>query len=163
MTDLDDNAHGNRPADANDMEDIRAAMSALPKTPPRARPSHEPFVPRYDDLESWVHEFFVLTFGSAGRRRRWCDHWWDHPEAVLRLDALWRTWEVTAQSSAGMSAWIHGDLDPSLTMIFHTDGPFSDCSDGVHRATQVLPVVPPPAGLRGSPRHWWELPLETDQ
>ncbi len=151
-----------QPADENDMAKVRRVMHALSKAP--SSTGHSPrrtAETRYADLESWVHEFFVLTFTSHARRKQWCGHWWDHPEAVLRLDVLWRTWETEAQRPERMSAWLREHLDPALAGIFHPQGPFADCRDGVHRRVDALPTVPPPPALAElEPRHWWELPNE---
>ena len=43
----------------------------------------------------WVREVFAPVFArSIGGPVKWCAQWWAHGEAVLRLEALWRSWEV---------------------------------------------------------------------
>jgi hypothetical protein len=115
------------------------------------------FRPRFADLESWVHEFFVLIFGRHTEQRRWCAQWWAHPEAVLRLDALWRTWEVTSLDPVhGVADWIRNYLDPNLAELLSASGPFALCTEGQHVPTPVLPVSPAPDDF-GTPRRWWEV------
>ena len=122
------------------------------------------FRPQFPDLESWVHEFFVLTFGRYAEQGRWCPRWWDHPEAVLRLDALWRTWEAASLDPVhGVADWIHHRLDHNLAELFSVDGPFALCAEGRHVPTPVLPVSPPPDNFGTPPRRWWEVPDEGDR
>jgi hypothetical protein len=41
--------------------------------------------------------------------------WWGHPEAVARLTALWRAWEVLRLDPAtGMSNWWTLHFDPHM-------------------------------------------------
>lgn len=46
-------------------------------------------------LPEFVDTFLLDTYrravGSAART--WCPQWWRHAEAIVRLEALWRSWE----------------------------------------------------------------------
>jgi hypothetical protein len=83
---------------AEEMARVRRAMAiaahATSRRPATASASLEP---RFENLVAWVAGYFAPTFGRLGRNSatsRWCSRWWDHPEAVLRLDALWCSWEA---------------------------------------------------------------------
>jgi Domain of unknown function (DUF4913) len=151
--------------DAAELAALRRAMDGLRDK--GLRESAAPvsgFRPRFADLESWVHEFFVLTFGRHTEQGRWCAQWWDHPEAILRLDALWRTWEVASLDPVhGVADWIHNHLDPNLAELLSAGGPFALCAEGRHVPTPVLPVSPPPDDFGTPPRRWWEVLGEGDR
>jgi Domain of unknown function (DUF4913) len=165
---MPDDRHEDRSdLDAADLAAVQRAMEGLRRSspvPPAAQDgSAAPFSPRYPHLESWVNEFFVLTFGRTGDDVCWCPQWWDHAEAVLRLDALWTTWEAAALDPVhGMALWIRDHLDPGLAVLLGPTGPFAACRDG-HRPTAVLPVSPTPAGWWSAPQHWWEVLGEDDR
>ena len=54
----------------------------------------EPFEPLYDNLTDWVEYHFAQTYAwKPGSSARWCASWWDHPEAIVRLNVLWQLWE----------------------------------------------------------------------
>ncbi len=55
----------------------------------------EPPGPYYPTLPQWVDEWLLPVYrrSVSGHRRAWCPQWWQHPEAVARLEALWRAWE----------------------------------------------------------------------
>jgi len=56
---------------------------------------------------------------------RWGTRWYDHDDAVARLEALRRVWEEhVAQPGAGMSSWYLHHFD-ALTSA---GGPFCQCS-----------------------------------
>lgn len=88
----------------------------------------------YPSLESWVAEFFTLTFRRAfGGEFRWCPQWQDHPEAVLRLDALWRAYEsLRSDGPLGMATWLTNFLDPQMAVLLGRGGPFGQCSTDRH-------------------------------
>jgi len=73
----------------------------------------------------------------------WCASWWAHPEAVLRLYALWRAWEaLRLEPATGMSSnwWT---LHPDLHMRLLLDGerrPFASCTRGQHKERRPGPV-----------------------
>jgi hypothetical protein len=139
-------------------------MARLTKPPVPPLPGAGEFTPQFVDLESWVNEFFVLTFGRPDGRISWCARWWDHPEAVLRLDALWRTWEIAARDPlTGMAVWIRDHLDPGLAVLFAHTGPFGACTTDRHVSPPVLPVTPAPDERWSAPQHWWDVLAEPDR
>lgn len=92
-------------------------------------------------LPSWRH-----TFAGA----RWCQLWWRHAEAVNRLDALWRSFEVHRHGDpSGMAVWWRDFADPTMSALTRPDGPFSRCSAELdeHDQAPIWPSRKPPAGL----------------
>lgn len=112
-----------------EVADLGAAVSAEPRFAPSALGELA-----YPSLESWVDEFFTPTFRRAfGGEFRWCSRWQDHPEAVLRLDALWRAHEsLRSDGPLGMATWLTSFLDPQLIILLGRAGPFSQCSQDRH-------------------------------
>lgn len=90
----------------------------------------------YPDLESWVREYFYVTFQRPlGGESRWCSQWPEHREAVVRLDALWCSWKsLRRDQELGLSTWFHNFLDPQLNIILSARGPFAQCSPDRHEA-----------------------------
>jgi hypothetical protein len=61
----------------------------------KARDPEEPVAPFFGSLLEFVHEGFAPVYCRATSPLvRWCPTWWDHAEAIYRLEALWRTWEL---------------------------------------------------------------------
>jgi hypothetical protein len=51
-----------------------------------------PVEPLCADVTTWVEHVYALTFiRGIGQSQRWCASWWGHPEAIVRLQALWQT------------------------------------------------------------------------
>ena len=55
----------------------------------------EPAGPYFATLPEWIEQWLLPVYRRSvrGHERVWCPEWWRHPEAVARLDALWRAWE----------------------------------------------------------------------
>jgi hypothetical protein len=163
MPDSGDRQEEQSDLDASDLNAVRMAMEGLQGSGWQPPAQTREFTPRFPDLESWVSEFFVLTFGRSGEQH-WCASWWDHPEAVLRLEALWRSWEVAALDPVrGMALWIREHLDRNLDVLFGAAGPFAQCTPQRHTKTPVLPVNPPPDGWWTTSQHWWDVVGEGDR
>ena len=83
-----------------------------------------------------------------GRTRVWCPQWWRHPEAITRLDALWRAWEhLRLDPATGMSVWFRDHADHHMPILFDPEGPFKRCAKGHGERLKPLPVDAPPQGL----------------
>ncbi|TNM67589.1 DUF4913 domain-containing protein [Streptomyces sp. NP160] len=96
----------------------------------------------YSDLDSWVLNYFCATFPRPlGGEFRWCSRWREHREAVVRFEALWRSWKALRYDPAlGMSTWLHQFLDPQLVVLLSSRGPFSSCSSTRHEETHIPPL-----------------------
>jgi len=66
---------------------------------------------------------------ESGVGVRWCTRWYDHDEAVSRLEALRRAWEEhVVKPGAGMSTWYLTHYGPHITALTAPGGPFWQCS-----------------------------------
>lgn len=90
--------------------------------------------PVYDSVVEWMHGFFLPTFiRTAGGPFRWCERWSEHGEAMLRLEAMWRAWEVLRlDAGLGMSTFLLHHLDPGLAALTAGAGPFAQCTPDRH-------------------------------
>jgi hypothetical protein len=121
-----------------------AAPAATPGTPPEPG-AEEEFIPVYGTVEEWVIEIFTTHFPRSGGR--WCAQWWEHPEAILTLNALWQTWEqARPDGGPGIADWVTRYLYPILRELVSNDGPFATCTDARHADTPIWPYVPAPEG-----------------
>lgn len=75
----------------------------------------------YGSADEFVREFLVVTYRrevSPKGEYRWHGRWWMHPEAVARIEALWRTWEHYRQDgTTGMSAWWRDHADHHMGVL----------------------------------------------
>lgn len=95
----------------------------------RATPVVEKLV--YPTVAQFVVELLLPTYSRKvdGRSTTWCLEWLKHPEAVVRLEALWRSWEhLRLDPALGMSVWLRDHLDHHLPVLLEPTGPFRGCS-----------------------------------
>lgn len=106
-------------------------------------------VPLFGSVQEWVAGHFALVYRRpVSPASRWCASWWDHAEAVCRLEALWRTFEAARlEPLRGMADW-YRDLDPQLAVLTSPAGPFAQCTPERHSPPRPLPLLPVPPG------HW---------
>lgn len=112
----------------------------------------------FSSLEEFVTEYLANLIRRRLNRSVavWCPEWWQHPEAVVRLSAMWRSFEHLRRDPAlGMSTWWLHHVDPHMRMLMDPDyGPFVQCDarEGhSDRPPEALPVKPVPEGLLSSP------------
>ncbi|MER8041920.1 DUF4913 domain-containing protein [Streptomyces sp. NPDC094032] len=111
----------------------------------------------YRSLDAFVTEYLcvVVRRPVGGGHLAWCPEWWQHPEAIARLAALWRAFEYLSQDPGlGMTSWWLHHADPHLAALMHPDkGPFAYCSgpDGHTDTLGELPYVPSPPELWDNP------------
>lgn len=105
--------------------------------------------PGMADLEQYVDEVFVHMFPrQIGGQLRWCELWWRHQEAVIRLEALWRSFEACRRldPETGTANWLRDYANPTLAELFSPVGPFAACTPSRHHEDTPLPTVPAPVG-----------------
>jgi hypothetical protein len=90
----------------------------------------------YDSVDEWVHDYYLPTFvRPIGGEIRWCAEWQRHQEAVVRFEAMWRSWEaLRLDGGIGMSTWLINHLDPNAAMLLSRTGPFAQCTPDRHSA-----------------------------
>lgn len=93
----------------------------------------------FEDVAAWVDAVFRPTFSRSGDVNfRWCPRWHDHPEAVLRLESLWRAWEHLREQQLGVSTWLRDHLDPQIGVLCGSVGTFARCTDRHHEVGMPL-------------------------
>ena len=99
--------------------------------------------------------YFVRVSGPDSGRV-WCPSWFRHPEALSRLDSVWRAWEFLRFDPAlGMSNWWLHHADPHVQALMDpVTGPFAHCVDG-HQPEVPLPLDDAPDGVFLDQRLKW--------
>jgi len=144
------------------LEDLRNGDLTLPGTegppsPPAPRPpatadggaaEEEPTAPFFGSLLEFVVEHFGPVYArNTSPTVRWCASWWDHAEALYRLEALWRTWELyRLEPRLGIASWLRDYLDPQLRELTSPTGPFASCTPDRHSPVKALSTNQPPEG-----------------
>jgi hypothetical protein len=100
-------------------------------------------------LQEWVEKWLLPVYRRSvdGHAMTWCREWWRHPEAYLRLDALWRAWEyLRKQPATGMAVWLRDYCDPHMAVLLSESGPFKGCEPERHSPYELapLPTLAPP-------------------
>lgn len=107
----------------------------------------------YGSVDEFVREYLRNVYRRRidGRHRCWAGRWWEHDEAVIRLEALWRSWEHLRQDAAtGMSVWWRDHADHHMAVLMDPDGPFATATEGEENTSKKgapLPYVAPPEGM----------------
>lgn len=117
-----------------DVQEVSAAAS-LDSRVGEAPTAQAPSEQVYDPVEEWVDDYYLPTFVRAvGGDIRWCREWKQHAEAVVRFEAMWRSWQVLRlEGGLGMSTWLINHLDPNAAMLLSRTGPFAQCTPDRHR------------------------------
>lgn len=103
----------------------------------------------YLDVVPFVTEYLGPLYArtwAAGRELHWCDQWWAHPEAVVRLTALWLSWEAARLQPDGVLGWLR-DADANIDRLTLSTGTFSQCGPPPPQtpaATAHQPAARPP-------------------
>ncbi len=128
--DLDDDLFDDRPAEALD--------------------DHAPTT-LFPNVYLFVRDHLVHVYERETSKQgsfRWCSRWFEHPEAVSRLEALWKAFESLRQDpGVGASSWWRDHADPVMGALSSGQGVFRQCSPGQHVLSDPLPMEEPPEGL----------------
>lgn len=115
-------------------------------------PIHEQMTLFYPTLDDFVREQICQVFrrnvGEEGRAEfRWSARWWESAEAIIRLEALWRSWEAARLDPGdGMSAWLRDHADYHLGVLMSPMGPWARSRDTAG-PDEPLPYEAPPEGM----------------
>ena len=112
----------------------------------------------YDNVGEWVTDWLLPTYSRPlddEAKFRWDPQWWRYPEVVMRLEALWISWEkMRLEGGPAIVVFYRDYLDPMMRTIMDPDGPFhtfnanQEDADGVReRLPQPLPHSEMPPGL----------------
>lgn len=128
--------------------DVEESSAPAPSPAPRLM---------YGSVDEFLREFLRHAYsrpvGGGNARNRWAAEWWHSAEAVMRLEAMWRSWEHLRRDPAtGMSVWWLQHADPHMAVLLSPDGPFAKSEDRAS-AGEPLPYARPPAGLFLDERH----------
>ena len=118
-----------------DGDDVAGDLSPEPNGPPeRLEPAAVCYYRSLGEFAGWLLQ--VYRRSTRGQARVFCPQWWKHPEAVARMDALWRAFEQLRQDpGTGMSVFWRDHADHHMTVLLDADGPFKGCEDGPLRPT----------------------------
>lgn len=128
------------------------ALHAAQRTPEgQGDQNHFPTV--YAFVSEYVAVVYAYDIQKQDTRVRWCDLWWEHPEAVARLEACWKAFEVLRKDpGTGMSVWFRDHGDPCMDRLLADGGPFSRCVPGTQHSIRArLATATPPAWLTEHP------------
>lgn len=117
--------------------------------------------PMFANVADWLHAYLLPNYRRPLLHNRWCQRWWEHAEAISRLEAIWQAWEAMRYDGAtGLAVWWRDYADPHLRVLLDEAGPFFDCDAArdQHKLPDSLPVELPPAGLFRDTDHPEEQP-----
>ena len=105
----------------------------------------------YGSADEFVRErlryMYARRVGPGNASFRWAARWWDYPEALARVDALWRAWEhLRLDGATGSSTWWIEHADHHMPILMSPEGPFAKSEDK-NNAGDPLPYDPPPPEL----------------
>ena len=118
-------------------------------------PDRAPCPPEFVDtaelaeLDEWLRTYLVPFYGrEPSTAAMWCEQWFEHPEAVARLWALYLAWltrcnlEDAEGDYTGPVVWQLEYLDPTLAQLRGPDGPFAGCTSHPGRHQHTVPEPP---------------------
>lgn len=149
-------AGGGEPAPATTEEapDGQATQVGRPSSPFIVAMGGEKYATELAGLADWVHFVLLPFYGrEISTARPWCKKWYEHPEAVARLHALWLAWQQLTATEAGQigtSTWHRDHLDHALLQLRAPDGPFAACTTSAARPTHRLLSTPAPVIAGGA-------------
>jgi len=104
----------------------------------------------YGSVDEFVREYLIKIYRrpvGAQNGSKWAARYWEYPEALSRLDALWRAWEhLRLDPATGMSAWWRDHADHHMPVLLSPSGPFA-ASDDQNKRGEPLPYEAPDPDL----------------
>ncbi|AOT05377.1 hypothetical protein ASPU41_05935 [Arthrobacter sp. U41] len=91
---------------------------------------------------------------NEGAAFAWCPEWYKQPEALIRMEAIWRAWEhLRLEPALGISTWWLDHADPHMHTLMDKEGPFKKCAYEGHKTPALdkssLPHKLPEEGIFG--------------
>lgn len=117
--------------------------------PDEESPAQEESPLVYQSTEEFLHEYLLPLYNRIidARNGKWCRQWYLHPEAVSRVEALWRAWEhFRLDAATGMSVWWRDHADPHMSVLLSQKGPFHPCNNGRHHTPEPFECDYAPEG-----------------
>lgn len=105
----------------------------------------------YPNLQSFVEHFVAPVFmfeQSSTQHVKWVADWWKYPAIAVRLDAMWRSYEVARTNPGSMFGW-HFQAFQFFSLVFDADNGISASIPSEIRVTgkgEPLPCTPPTPG-----------------
>lgn len=97
-------------------------------------------------FDQWMRHMYKRVLTGRGAPC-WDPEWWQHDEALSRLDALWRAWEhLRLDAATGLSAWWRDHADHHMSVLMSEHGPFGASQVRCDRG-EPLPHTNPPEGI----------------
>jgi len=134
------------------LDDARAQLRIAMATP--APPEPEEPTLFYGSTDEFVREYLRYAYSRRidGATRVWAAEWWRYDEAVIRLEALWRSWEhLRLDAATGMSVWFRDHADHHMAVLLSDAGPFAAAEifqeENKAEPGQPLPYTAPPEGM----------------
>lgn len=98
-----------------------------------APPDDTPPEPMYPDHYTFMAEFLGSIISrtlstTSGQGLRWDPDWWRYPEVEVRVEMMWRTFEVARADKDPnvLDAWMRQVVDHHLGVIFAPTGPMAN-------------------------------------
>lgn len=141
-------------------ERLDAARAAAAEAPPPVDDAQaatpQPLV--FANVNEFVVNLLLPNWRRPIREYAWCGTWWEHAEAITRLEALWESWEWSrVQPVPAMAVWWRDFANPTMgTLCDKAAGPFARCKEPHgHEILQVWPSEPPPPIFRDARKEAW--------
>lgn len=109
----------------------------------------EPVKLVYSSTEEFLHKQLLPTYIREldGKPFVWCRQWYFHPEAVARVEGMWRAWEnLRLDAATGLSVWYKDHADHHMPILMDSRGPFQNCDMKAHRETEPIELELAPPG-----------------
>lgn len=106
--------------------------------------------PRFATVDLFVDQFVLPNWNHKYVRVLWCRKWWEHAEAITRLEALWEAFEVMRlQPAPSFSTWLRDHFDVHMRALTDPEGVFFSCDTNKehHKPQEPWPSDPAPAGM----------------
>ena len=105
----------------------------------------------YANVDEFVRSYLLPNWRRNTLHTSWCAKWWEHAEAITRLEALWESWEKQRlEPGTGMATWWRDFADHHMAVLTDRDaGPFFKCdvTKGRHEVPALWATDLPPEGM----------------